>query len=700
MQRAHRQRYIPGQGPLPAEGEHPCPGLDEQRGAVRSARDGSAGSPDPRRARAGPPFRRSAGPDGRLLAGLELPLRRPDLSLRQPAAREAAPARARQAAPARALGHDAGPELRLRPPQPRHPRARPRHDLRDRARARRSGAGGAGLPRGHLHRGVSADQPGRGGDEAPVHAVQLPRRHPEPRRSRDAGLDPRGRRAGLRAVARLRRGLRQPRPHRRRGRRRRRSGDRSARHQLALEQVPEPGAGRRVLPILHLNGYKIASPSFLARIPQDELQKLFEGYGYRPYFVEGHEPAAMHQTDGRRPRRGVRRDRADPGRGARARASRAAGVADDRAAHAQGLDLPGRDRRAEVRRLLAQPPGPDGRHGQARAREGPRALDEELPAAGAVRRGRPARGGAGRARPEGRAAHERQSARQRRAAAEGAPAARLPRLRGRGHEPRSRRRRGHARPGPLPARRHEAEPRGTELPRLQPRREQLEPLAGHSLRHQPLPGRRDPPRGRPHRAGRPGHGGLERAPVPGLARRVPAHRPPRLLQLLRGLHPHHRLDVQPARQVAEGVEPHPLAAASRLAQLPAELARLAAGPQRLLAPGSRVHRPRGEQEGRDHPRLPPARRQLPALGDRSLPAQPQLRERDRGRQAAGAAVAVDGRGGEALHGRHRDLGMGLERPRRRARRGDGLLRRRADARDAGRGRPAPKARTRAQGSGS
>ena len=49
-----------------------------------------------------------------------------------------------------------------------------------------------------------------------------------------------------------------------------------------------------VLPILHLNGYKIANPCFLARIPKDELTKLFEGYGYKPYFVEGHEPEAMH----------------------------------------------------------------------------------------------------------------------------------------------------------------------------------------------------------------------------------------------------------------------------------------------------------------------------------------------------------------------------------------------------------------------
>src|SRR5690349_837144 len=50
-----------------------------------------------------------------------------------------------------------------------------------------------------------------------------------------------------------------------------------------------------VLPILHLNGYKIANPCFLARIPRDELQKFFEGMGYKPHFVEGHDPAAVHQ---------------------------------------------------------------------------------------------------------------------------------------------------------------------------------------------------------------------------------------------------------------------------------------------------------------------------------------------------------------------------------------------------------------------
>ncbi len=49
-----------------------------------------------------------------------------------------------------------------------------------------------------------------------------------------------------------------------------------------------------VLPILHLNGYKIAGPTVLGRISNDELDALFRGYGYRPCFVEGDEPAAMH----------------------------------------------------------------------------------------------------------------------------------------------------------------------------------------------------------------------------------------------------------------------------------------------------------------------------------------------------------------------------------------------------------------------
>ncbi len=50
-----------------------------------------------------------------------------------------------------------------------------------------------------------------------------------------------------------------------------------------------------VLPVLHLNGYKIAGPTVLARIPETELMHLFEGYGYAPVIVSGHEPEAMHR---------------------------------------------------------------------------------------------------------------------------------------------------------------------------------------------------------------------------------------------------------------------------------------------------------------------------------------------------------------------------------------------------------------------
>src|SRR6266478_2417985 len=56
-----------------------------------------------------------------------------------------------------------------------------------------------------------------------------------------------------------------------------------------------PASDGAVLPILHLNGYKIANPCFLARIPEDELRKLFEGMGYMPYFVEGDGPEKVHQ---------------------------------------------------------------------------------------------------------------------------------------------------------------------------------------------------------------------------------------------------------------------------------------------------------------------------------------------------------------------------------------------------------------------
>ena len=63
-----------------------------------------------------------------------------------------------------------------------------------------------------------------------------------------------------------------------------------------------PARDGAVLPILHLNGYKIANPTVLARIPRPELESLLVGYGHEPFFVEGDDPG-----------RGLRPDRRDPG---------------------------------------------------------------------------------------------------------------------------------------------------------------------------------------------------------------------------------------------------------------------------------------------------------------------------------------------------------------------------------------------------
>ena len=77
---------------------------------------------------------------------------------------------------------------------------------------------------------------------------------------------------------------------------RRGGGDRPAGDGLARQQVPEPGSQTvPCCPILHLNGYKIANPTVLARIGDDELTALLEGYGYEVNWVSGEDPAEMHQ---------------------------------------------------------------------------------------------------------------------------------------------------------------------------------------------------------------------------------------------------------------------------------------------------------------------------------------------------------------------------------------------------------------------
>ena len=115
----------------------------------------------------------------------------------------------------------------------------------------------------------------------------------------DARLDPRRRRAGIQRFARVWRGVRQSGPDRHRGRGRWRIRNRPAGDILALNKFLNPIRDGAVLPILHLNGYKINNPTLLARISHEELEDLFKGYGWTPYFVEGNDPEMHAPEDGR-----------------------------------------------------------------------------------------------------------------------------------------------------------------------------------------------------------------------------------------------------------------------------------------------------------------------------------------------------------------------------------------------------------------
>ncbi len=251
-----------------------------------------------------------------------------------------------------------------------------------------------------------------------------------------------------------------------------------------------PARDGAVLPVLHLNGYKIANPTVLARIPQTELRSLLEGYGYAPRFVEGDDPQVMHQLMAATLDEVTaeiaeiqRRAREDGELGAPA-------LADDRAAHPQGLDRPEGGRRAARGGVVSLPPGAARRPGrQPRAPAPAGGVAALLPARGAVRRARRAARGAGRARARGRAAHGRQPARQRRSAAARAGAARLPRLRRRGARADGEHQRAHARARRVPARGDRAQP--DELPHHGSRRDGLQPPGRGVRGHQPRVGRAD-----------------------------------------------------------------------------------------------------------------------------------------------------------------------------------------------------------------
>ena len=490
---------------------------------------------------------------------------------------------------------------------------------------------------------------------------------------------------GLRAGPRLRRGVRQPRPARvpassatarPRPARWRRAGTPTS--------SSNPARDGAVLPILHLNGYKIANPTVLARIPRRRAARAAAAAtATSRTSSSGDDPATDAPADGRRrSTRWSTRSRAIQ----RARA-RAATTARPRwpmivlrtpkgwtgPKEVDGLPVEGTFRAHQVPLGGArrEPRAPRAARGRGCARYRPEELFDDERTARVAELAALA--------PERRAAHGRQPARQRRAAAARPVAARLPRLRRRrSTRPARRRQRGHPRARRLPARRHARQRREANFRVFGPDEtasNRLDAVFEVTDRAW-MAERRDgddhlAPDGRVMEV-------LSRAPVPGLAGGLPAHRPPRPVQLLRGVHPHRRLDVQPAREVAEGHARHPVAAADRVAELPAHLARLAPGPQRLLPPGPGLHRPRGEQEGRGRPRLPAAGRQHAAVGRRTTACAAATTSTSivAGKQPALDWLPMDEPILHCTRG-HRHLGLGQQRRRRRARRRAGLRRRRA-----------------------
>ena len=229
----------------------------------------------------------------------------PDLPARQPAAARAADARARQAAAARPLGHDARPEPRLRAPEPRDPRARPRRDLRHRPGPRRPGLVGEHLPRGHLQRGLPDIARDEEGMRRLFRQFSFPGGIPSHVAPETPGSIHEGGELGYALVARLRRGVRQPGPARRCV-----VGDGEAETgPLAASwhsnKFLNPARDGAVLPILHLNGYKIANPTVLARIPERGAARAARGLRLRAALRRGRRPRGDAPADGRGARRAL-----------------------------------------------------------------------------------------------------------------------------------------------------------------------------------------------------------------------------------------------------------------------------------------------------------------------------------------------------------------------------------------------------------
>jgi hypothetical protein len=106
------------------------------------------------------------------------------------------------------------------------------------------------------------------------------------------------------------------------------------------------------MPIMHLNGYKIANPTVLARMDDEELRDLFRELGNEPFFIESHETRAMHELMARTLDEVLDHSGHSACRAGTGMVARSTAPTDDRATHSQGLERT-RSGRAESRGLLA-----------------------------------------------------------------------------------------------------------------------------------------------------------------------------------------------------------------------------------------------------------------------------------------------------------------------------------------------------------
>ncbi len=243
-----------------------------------------------------------------------------------------------------------------------------------------------------------------------VRQFSTPGRHPEPRQRHDARLDSRGRRARVRARARVRRRLRPPRPAGRLRRGRRRGRDRAARGVVEGHPLPAPRARRRRAadPAPERLQDRRARRCSGAR-SDEEVAGLLRAEGYEPQIVAGDDPHEVHRRFAEVLEGCYARIREIQARRARSRRSRprsSAGLARDRAAHAEGLDGSRRRRRRADPGDVPRPPGAAlARAGGSRAPRAARDLAAQLRTGASLRRARPARPGARGTGAGGRQAH-------------------------------------------------------------------------------------------------------------------------------------------------------------------------------------------------------------------------------------------------------------------------------------------------------